>query len=229
MIVQAIGDTHAPAMHKRYVQHCAKIRDAWQPERFIHVGDIVDWHAISFHSREPGSPTAEQEIEAARKQLHKLHDEFPEMTILIGNHDAIPARKFQEYGLPLDLLPSRFLESGWADFWDTPGWTFIPRFGSVEVDKVIYQHGDKGIARFPSALNNAKANFRSCVQGHHHAQAGVWWYATEKAKIFGLQTGCGVDHRVLTQSYGRKFNAKPILGCGVVIDGTHAYCETMDL
>jgi hypothetical protein len=42
-----------------------------------------------------------------------------------------------------------------------------------------------------------------------------------------MQVGCGVDHDKEAMAYGKKYNSKPILGCGVVIDGVTAICEPM--
>jgi hypothetical protein len=93
------------------------------------------------------------------------------------------------------------------------------------IDGVMYAHGDKGIGRFPAAFHNGKAQFRSYVCGHTHQQAGVNYYAIETRKdddgglIFGMGVGCGVDHSLSEMDYGKKFNQKPIISCGVVEDG----------
>jgi hypothetical protein len=47
--------------------------------------------------------------------------------------------------------------------------------------------------------------------------------------VFGLAVGCGIDMRRLQFLYSKPFPRKPILGCGVVIDGTRAFFEPMQL
>ena len=43
-----------------------------------------------------------------------------------------------------------------------------------------------------------------------------------------MAVGCGVDNSSMAYAYGRNFKNKPILGCGVVIDGL-PYAEPMNL
>ena len=40
--------------------------------------------------------------------------------------------------------------------------------------------------------------------------------------------GCGVDMKSYAMEYGRNF-PKPVISCGVVIEGLHPYLEVMDL
>ena len=86
----------------------------------------------------------------------------------------------------------------------------------------------RGINRFP-ALSNAESFFQSVVQGHAHSAAGVQYGANRNMRYFGLQVGCGVDYRKAAMAYGVKYPRKPILGCGIVIDGKTALFEPMDL
>ena len=60
-----------------------------------------------------------------------------------------------------------------------------------------------------------------------HGQAGVQYFANSSQLIFGMNVGCGLDRDRASMDYGLKFNTKPVLGCGVVIDGKHAYFEPM--
>ena len=221
--VLVIGDTHAPCLRKGYIEHCARVRDAWQTDTVVHIGDVVDWTAISFHDNDPRSPSAGEEIDLARPQVHAIYSEFSEAVILTGNHDSLPARRMVAMGVPVELLREP------DEFWETPGWNYVERFGVHEIDEVLYKHGDSGKGGMHSAYKNAKENFCSMVQGHMHSQASVEYYANERAKVFGMQVGCGADHHKLQMQYGRKYNAKPLISCGVVIDGEHATLEMMTL
>ena len=44
-----------------------------------------------------------------------------------------------------------------------------------------------------------------------------------------MQVGCGIDVKAAAMDYGKKFNQKPILGCGVVVDGELAVFEPMSV
>jgi hypothetical protein len=76
-------------------------------------------------------------------------------------------------------------------------------------------------------LSNAAAEHASLAQGHLHQQAGVEYVANSKQRIFGCQVGCGVSDKSLHFEYGRKYNQKSVLGCGIVVDGHTAYFEPM--
>jgi len=55
--------------------------------------------------------------------------------------------------------------------------------------------------------------------GHVHSVAGVHWGAGPKERWFGMDCGCLVDNKAWQFAYGRHMPRKPILSCGVVLDG----------
>lgn len=221
--VLVIGDTHAPCMLDGYVDFLKDVHKAWDCTDVVHIGDLIDWHSISFHLKTVGTPDVLGEIEAAHEQVQQLYKAFPKVTVMTGNHDAIPSRRLAEMIMPDSMLRPE------KEYWEVPGWTFKPRYDQLVIDGVIYQHGDRGKGGQNAAMKNAQAEFRSVVQGHLHSQMGVQWFANSQVRIFAMQTGCGVDHKMMAMEYGRKFNAKPLIGCGVVVDGKYPYTEPMPL
>ena len=111
-----------------------------------------------------------------------------------------------------------------GEYWQVP-WVVHPRFSKLVIDGVVYAHGASGRGGQNAAIKQSKDNFRSTVIGHWHGQAGVTWWANPEFRVFGMSVGCGIDVDKLQFEYGRKFAAKPILGCGVVIDGQRAVFE----
>lgn len=216
--VLVIGDCHCPGMRRGYVDFLQRIRDRHGCDRVVLIGDVVDWAAVSFHEKLPGLPAAKDEVKKARKQVAQLSAAFPDADWLIGNHDALPERQATTAGLPSELLRDH------GEFWDVD-WNVLPRFTKHQIDGVIYAHGDGGKGGIGAALKQAKDNFQSTVIGHFHAQAGVQWFANPEFRIFGMSVGCGIDAEKLAFSYGAKFPAKPILGCGVVVNGKQAIFE----
>ena len=69
----------------------------------------------------------------------------------------------------------------------------------------------------------------SCAIGHVHCFGGVQYSSSTKDMIFGLNSGCGIDIKRYAFAYGSNFSVRPTLGCGVVIEGEHAYFEKMKL
>ena len=221
--VLIIGDTHAPCMVDGYVDFLLDIADAWSVDRVVHIGDVVDWASISFHPKAPSLKNSEAEFEAAYEQVQELYEAFPKVDWLIGNHDSLTERQATDLGLPLNVLKD------YDELWNVQTWTVHPRFTNLEIDGVMYRHGDMGKGGTMPAILNAQAEFQSVVQGHFHAAAGVVYGANHNKRYFGMQVGCGVDYKRAAMDYGVKFARKPILGCGVVQDGSTAIFEPMTL
>jgi predicted phosphodiesterase len=222
--VLVVGDTHCPVMMDGYADFLSEMIDWWDCDRIVHIGDLVDWASISYHPKAPSLKNSEAEFERAFSQVQELYQALgKDVDWLVGNHDALTERQATDLGLPLQVLKE------YDELWQVSGWNVIPRYGTLTIDGVLYQHGDRGKQGRMAALNNAKAEFCSVVQGHTHSQAGVEYFANHNLRVFGMQVGCGVDYRKAAMSYGKKFNSKPILGCGIVLDGHTAVFEPMDL
>jgi len=99
---------------------------------------------------------------------------FPELTLIMGNHDRIPARQLRKLGME----PAIYMRPIEELMGMPEGWKVEEQ---IEIDGVLYHHGE---------------------------------------------TATGVNH--LAFAYGKHFKNKPIIGCGVVIDGV-PYAEPMDL
>lgn len=221
--VLVCGDTHAPCMLPEYVDFLRDIWQQWQCDTFLHIGDLVDFSAISFHDRLPGFPNAVDEYALALEQVQLLYKAFPKGTVLLGNHDVRPARLGATVNIP------EFMLVPYQQLWQTPNWKYVPRYGTHSLDGVIYQHGETGYGGLRSAIRNAQSNFTSVVQGHLHSQCGVEWFCNGEHRVFAMQTGVGIDIKKIQFDYARKLNHRPILGCGVVLDGRHAFVEVMEL
>lgn len=216
--VLVIGDTHCPAMRTGYVDFLKRIADQYGINRVVHIGDLVDWASISYHEKHPVLRNPTLEYARAKRQVAQLAKAFPKADWMIGNHDALTERQLVTAGLPPELMRS------YSDMWEVD-WKVHARFSKLEIDGVIYCHGDAGRAGQDAASRQAQDNFRSTVIGHFHGQAGVKWFANQDTRVFGLSVGCGVDASALAMDYGKRFSRKPLLGCGVVIGGQQAYFE----
>lgn len=224
MRVLVIGDTHCPVMLPGYPAFLTKTKRKYKCDKVVHIGDLVDWASISYHPKAPSLKNSELEFEKAKKQVRELYKRFPEADWMIGNHDSLAERHANDIGLPLSVLKD------YADLWDVPGWATHARYEALEIDGCLYQHGDRGRGgQLNAAFLNAQDEHCSVIQGHFHAQGCVNYLANERNRIFGLQVGCGIDHKHAAMEYGVKFNKKPLIGCGVVIDGEVGIFEPMSL
>jgi len=220
--VLVIGDTHCPGMLSKYPAFLSKVEKTYKCNKVIHIGDNVDNAAISYHDKHPGLSSASEEYKKAKKQVLELYKRFPKVTLCLGNHDALTERQATSAG----LLPEWIKD--YKQMWFVPSWEIVPRFGYVEIDDVRYEHGDAGKSGQFAAVKTSRARFQSICSGHCHAEAGVWWTCNGNARVFGMNVGTGMDHKLLQFEYGQKFTSKPMVGCGVVIDG-HPIFIPMDL
>ncbi|GAF71543.1 unnamed protein product, partial [marine sediment metagenome] len=92
-------------------------------------------------------------------------------------------------------------------------------------DNVCYFHGT-GFSGIHPAWNALNGKLMSVVMGHCHSRAGIKWLATPTQRIFGMDVGTGIDSKAWQFVYGKHLKFRPILSCGVVINGM-PYLEVM--
>ena len=211
--VLVIGDLHLPFTLEGYLEHCIKVYKKYNCDTVVFIGDILDLHFTSYHETSTEGYGATQEHDLSVEMLRKWYKAFPKAYVTIGNHDALIYRKAMSAG-----ISKRWIQN-YSQVLGTPGWEWVT---DVVIDDVLYTHGTT------NAYTKAKQNLMSTVQGHLHSQAGIQFYVGAKSRIFGFQIGCGVDMKSYAMEYGRNF-PKPVISCGVVIEGLHPYLEVMDL
>lgn len=209
-----IGDLHEPFSLDEYLDHCLRVRDIYNCNKVVFIGDIIDNHYSSYHETDADGMGGGMELDFAIERIQRWYKEFPEADVTIGNHDRIIARKAQTGG-----IPKRWIRS-YAEVLETPGWNFTER---VVYNDVQYIHGEAGTAR-----TKAKADMMSTVQGHLHSQMYTEWQVGAKFKVFGKQIGCGIDWKKYAFAYA-KAGKKPAIGCGVTIGGHTAFNVPMEL
>ncbi len=83
-----ISDTHLPFEKEGYLEFCKRIEKRFDCTRVVHIGDLVDNHAISYHEHDPDGWSPAQEMKEVDKQLQKWYKAFPEVYLCRGNHDC---------------------------------------------------------------------------------------------------------------------------------------------
>ena len=218
--VGIIGDTHLPYELEGYLEFCQESFEAWDVDTIVHIGDMFDNHSLSFHDSEPMLHNVIGEYESAFERAKAWYEAFPKATLIMGNHDRIPARQLAKLG----MAPNIFMKPiedlfGMPDTWAVEN--------QIEIDNVLYHHGETagGINGF---RKDAEKRMRCTVSGHNHSNAGISATATDQELVWGMGVGCGVDHKHMAFAYGKHFANKPIIACGVVIDG-EPHIEYMNL
>jgi hypothetical protein len=209
-VVLAVGDLHAPFMHKDFPRFLRAVVDAFRPTQTVLLGDVVDLHALSRFTRNPSGLSAWDELKAARRQLRPVYDLFPAAMVCRGNHDTRIEDRAAEVGIPVEAVaPMQSVIHHPA------GWEWADRW---ELDGVTYEHGT-GYTGKDAHIKAAAANMGPTVIGHIHAHAGIYFGANNRHLYWGFNVGCGIDRRLYAFAYARTTPAKPILGCGVIEAG----------
>jgi len=220
--ILVIGDTHIPFEKKGYLEFCKRIYKDLKCSEVVHIGDLVDNHAISYHEHDPNGWSPEGEMAEADKILKKWFKAFPKVKLCRGNHDTLVDRKGKTVGLPKRCFRQ------FREMWNLPsGWIDDFQF---EIDGVIYTHGVR--CGKNAHVLTAQDNCMSTVVGHSHAFASIGYWANERDLMFGANVGCGIDRHSYAMAYGKKFPTKPIISCGVVSytsRGTNATIYPMEL
>ena len=209
-----VGDIHNPVAHPAYLPFCQSLQEEYQCDDVMFIGDVVDWHAISFHSKHPEAPGPKDEHELAYEAIQRWATAFPRARVCIGNHDARVIRTAEEAG-----IPSKFIRN-FAETWGTPGWDWQNDF---VLDDVYYFHGT-GTSGIHPAFNSMCKQLMSVVQGHIHSAGGIKWRANPQRRVFGMDVGCGIDDRAYAFAYGRDQKIRSILSAAVVLDGVPQHC-----
>jgi len=215
--VGIVGDLHARFVHPMYRRFIMDKFQQWRVDQIIFIGDIVDLHALSFWEHDPDGRSAGDETAEAWDEVQLWRRTFRKARVCIGNHDERQFRVARKAG-----LPTRYLKN-YAEIWGTPGWDWKFKF---EIDGAFYTHGT-GLSGKDAAFNLALEIRCPAVIGHIHSNLGAKYHANEFDRVFGLSVGCGIDTRAYSFAYGRHAPKRPLLGCGIVIDGEQAIAEPM--
>lgn len=212
-IVGVVADLHIPAVMPGYREFCMKTFAKHGVTEVVFIGDIMDHHAMSRHISEPTADGAKSEFEKAKAILKEWSSVFTHAKICEGNHDMIVKRQAKEVGIP-DLYLKSLNEV--YELPDTWKWAY-----SHVIDGVHYDHG-LGSSGMYGCKNTAQKMGCSYVQGHTHANAGVFYMSSEVRTIFGMNVGAACDDSNVALSYGRNFKQKQTPGVGIVRSGKEA-------
>ena len=201
--ILVIGDLHEPFCLDLYLDWCIEQYYAYNCTEVVFIGDIIDNHYASYHETSADGMGGLDELELAIKRISRWYKAFPLATVIIGNHDRIIMRKAQT-----SAIPSKWIKS-YKEVLEVPNWNFVERYVK---NGVQFLHGEGGTAR-----TKCRADMMNTVQGHLHTQAYCEHYVGQKFRVFGLQTGCGIDHESYAMAYA-KYGKKPAVGCAVILN-----------
>ena len=201
--VLVIGDLHTPFTLDGYLEFCVGIKNKYQCNKVVFIGDVLDNHYASFFDTDPDGHGALEELRLAKEMIATFYKEFPVAYVTRGNHDILPERKAFNSGLSKSWIKKI------EDVLEVPDWKFVE---DVVIDDVLYTHGTGRKAR-----QRAKNDMLSVVQGHYHSESYIEHFVGLSDHIFAMQLGCGINRKSYAMAYGKHFD-KPHINCGVVLE-----------
>ena len=99
-----ISDLHCPYNHRDALPFLSAIKDKYDPDSIINIGDELDFHAMSFHTTDQSLYSAGDELKKGRETLWELEKLFPRMTLMESNHGSMAYRKAKVAGIPKEMI-----------------------------------------------------------------------------------------------------------------------------
>jgi len=206
--VLVIGDTHVPYEKKGYLEFCIEQYNKFNCDTVVHIGDLMDSHATSRHPSVSDAYSPGDELTNSILKLKKWYEAFPNMKVLIGNHD-IRVHKISSD----NHIASKWLK-GYAEVLEVPNWTFEDHYN---INGTTYVHGT-GTSGVTAAYRRALNAGQNVVMGHLHTDASILYHKLEQKTIWGMIVGCGVDEKSYGMNYAVNAPRKSIISCGIVLD-----------
>lgn len=204
-----IGDTHLPYTRAGYLEFCKDTEYEYKCDTVVHVGDVADFSAVSFHQKNPEMASALAEYENTQAQIGRWYRAFPKAKIAIGNHDDRIIRVAGSVNIPSQMLKSYNL------LWETPDWTWAYDY---VIDDIFFTHGTGNGGLYP-AYNLMRKLATSCVMGHWHSACGIKFLVNPSRRFFALDVGCGINDKLIAFQYAQFNKVRSVIACAVILNG----------
>jgi len=198
-----ISDLHLPYTDKRALEFCKKLYHKYNIEEVVFVGDVFDFYGLSVYGKSTSYLGIKNEIEVAKLLIQDWYKEFPNATLLYGNHANRLMKKLELAGIPEDWL--RELE----DILEIPNWKFVT---SYETDDYVVIHGTGGLNMQKTVLARGK----SIIQGHHHSKTKLDYITNN---LWTMQLGALIDLDSYAFHYTKENPIPAIASCGILYNG----------
>lgn len=208
--VLVISDMHLPYQHKDAMRFLRALAKKYGFDLVVSVGDLGDFHDMSFHDSDPDLLSAGDEHKQLQRLSRELEKIFPEMIILGSNHGDLPARKAFAA-----KMPKAFLRPYNDIYGVGKGWKFVDDLTLVDGRLVVY--GAHGISK--SGVKLAAQRGVCVFQGHYHTEFRIDYVSNPRDLLWSMQVGCLIDRRSLAFNYNKLDLSRPIIGCGMIEDG----------
>ena len=207
--ILVISDLHAPYQHPDAIKFLTAIKDKYNPDRVISIGDEVDFHAMSFHPSDHSLYSAGDELKAARDVIWQIEELYPKVTVIESNHGSMAYRKAKVAGIPKEMLRP------YKTVLDVKNWNWVDHLIETLPNKqpCYFVHGKTANTR--TLFTN---QMMSSVQGHFHEKFEIVYAGNGERLNFGMTVGCLIDDESMAFQYNKVFVKRPVIGLGMIID-----------
>lgn len=206
-----ISDVHLPYEHPDFMSFLRALKKKYNFDLVVSVGDLGDFHNVSFHDSDPDLYGAGHELEQLQIKSAELEKLFPKMIIIGSNHGDLPLRKILAGGLPRAFLRP------YNDLYGVgKGWSFVDDLMLVgpKGEKIYVCHG---ICK--NGITLVKQRGVSCIQGHFHTEFKIDYISNPDDLLWSMQVGCLINPKALAFAYDKLNLQRPIIGTGGIVNG----------
>lgn len=208
--ILVMPDLQIPFQHRNALSFLCRVRDKYKPDIVVNVGDEVDNCALSRYPKDPNGESAGTELKKARRVLKSYYEEFPRVRLCESNHRARLYKRAYEAGIPKEYVADvhEYLQA-------PKGWVWKQEW---KIDGIVFEHGDRAGGDL-AAYKLIDINHANTVFGHHSGTAGIVYRRRLNRMYYGMNVGCLVDENSYAMNYTKLLKNKPVLTCGVIVDG----------
>ncbi len=176
-------DLHVPLFDSKVLHIQEQIASDYKPDIFITMGDIRDSEGINHHKIQKGHVVTNTLIDEGASVYHvlkRMSKWADEKYIIFGNHERFARDFIERYPQFSGLLEFEFLSG-----FDQLGYSLIDLQKKLEIEDVVYVHGDLLRGRSSNPLDSLSGMFpyKTVVCGHVH-------YASVRKGCYSMpQTG----------------------------------------
>jgi len=206
-----ISDMHIPYHHPDSIRFLQALKKKYNPDLVVSLGDMADFHCISFHDINPDLDHAGNELERLQEHAREIEKIFPNMVIIGSNHGDLHLRKALAHGLPKALFRP------YNDIYTVgPGWVFVDdlTIKAAGQPDLYISHGIK-----KNALQVAQQRGQRFVCGHYHEDFEIKYCGNPNDLLWSMMAGCLIDKQSLAFEYNKLNLKRPVIGTGVCVEG----------
>lgn len=213
-----IPDLQIPFEHQDALRFCKRIKKEYKiPDEGVYlVGDEIDGNGLSSYKKNPNSRySPAYEIIEARERLKQWYEAFPIAKVCTSNHGARLLRKAIDSEIPSVCMRE------YRDILEAPkGWQWRKQW-NIDANTIVV-HGEDFAGPTPH-MQAALWLGKNVAMGHHHTKAGIEYIKTSERLVWGMAVSCLINFEEEVFDYARGHKQKPILGAGIISNGTPLY------